>query len=142
MTKKIAEIQEEENQALKRYLLSHRLILGIFLFCFCSSAHSCKYLLKKNVSFPYSVILLQELRYLADSTCNASLISWLFNTVIYFLWIRKRKNVLKEKRKQRDKMALNMVLKGNTLLVTDDMELFNIKKIKKKHVSNKLLINA
>ena len=89
-----------------------------------------------------SVILLQELRYLADSTCNASLISWLFNTVIYFLWIRKRKNVLKEKRKQRDKMALNMVLKGNTLLVTDDMELFNIKKIKKKHVSNKLLINA
>ena len=39
-------------------------------------------------------------------------------------------------------MALNMVLKGNTLLVTDDLELFNIKKIKKKHVSNKLLINA
>ena len=91
MTKKIAEIQEEENQALKRYLLSHRLILGIFLFCFCSSVHSCKYLLKKNVSFPYSVILLQELRYLADSTCNASLISWLFNTVIYFCGLEKGK---------------------------------------------------
>ena len=52
MTKKIAEIQEEENQALKRYLLSHRLILGIFLFCFCSSAHSCKYLLKKKCFLP------------------------------------------------------------------------------------------
>ncbi len=41
---------------------------------------------------------------------------------------------MKEKRKLRDKMALNMVIPGDTLEVTDDMELFNIKKIKKKHV--------
>ena len=42
---------------------------------------------------------------------------------------------MKEKRKLRDKMALNMIQPGDTLQVTNDMELFNIKEIKKKHVS-------
>ena len=42
---------------------------------------------------------------------------------------------MEEKRKLRDKMALNMIIKGDTLEVANDLELFNIKKIKKKHVS-------
>ena len=42
---------------------------------------------------------------------------------------------MKEKRKLRDKMALNMIIPGDTMQVTDDLELFNIKKIKKKNVS-------
>ena len=47
---------------------------------------------------------------------------------------------MKEKRKLRDKMALNMIRPGDTLEVTNDMELFNLKQLKKKHVSTNLSI--
>ncbi len=57
------------------------------------------------------------------------------STQIIALFNRKKKKVMKEKRKLRDKMALNMIIPGDTMQVTDDLELFNIKKIKKKNVS-------
>ena len=70
-------------------------------------------------------------------TISNSKIHWLQNEIYkeITLFIRKKKKVMKEKRKLRDKMALNMIIPGDTMEVTDDMELFNIKKIKKKHVS-------
>ena len=52
MTKKIAEIQEEENQALKRYSLLESLLL---FFPRKTSAYSCKYL-KIDISFSYGLI--------------------------------------------------------------------------------------
>ena len=45
---------------------------------------------------------------------------------------------MKEKRKLRDKMALNMIKPGDALEVTNDMELFNLKQIKKKYVSTRM----
>lgn len=46
---------------------------------------------------------------------------------------RKRKKVMKEKRKLRDKMELKMIHPGDHIEQNDDIDLFNIKKIKSKH---------
>jgi hypothetical protein len=52
---------------------------------------------------------------------------------------RKRKQVMKEKRKLRDKMELQMIHPGDHIEELDDVDLFNIKKIKSKHVRVLLL---
>ena len=44
---------------------------------------------------------------------------------------RKRKKVMKEKRKLRDKMSLDMISPGDTLGITDDPDLFNLTRLKK-----------
>lgn len=49
---------------------------------------------------------------------------------------------MKEKRKLRDKMALNMIKPGDALEVTNDMELFNLKQIKKKYQLEEVGNNA
>lgn len=41
---------------------------------------------------------------------------------------------MKEKRKLRDKLNLNMVIPGDSIEMTDDIDLFNLKKLKSKHV--------
>ena len=43
---------------------------------------------------------------------------------------------MKEKRKLRDKMELKMIHPGDKIDQNDDIDLFNIKKIKSKHVSS------
>lgn len=45
---------------------------------------------------------------------------------------KKKKKVLKEKRKLRDKMNLNMIIKGDKFEIGEDLELFSLKKIKNK----------
>ena len=48
---------------------------------------------------------------------------------------KKRRKVMKEKRKLRDKMNLHMVHKGGDQMdIGEDMELFNLKKMKSKQV--------
>ena len=42
---------------------------------------------------------------------------------------------MKEKRQLRDKMSLNMVIPGDQLDITDDISLFDLKKIKNKQVT-------
>ena len=46
---------------------------------------------------------------------------------------------MKEKRKLRDKMSLGMTIPGDRIETTDDINLFDLKKIKKKSVSAILL---
>ena len=40
----------------------------------------------------------------------------------------------REKRKLRDKLALNMVIRGDTITQTDDIALFDLNRIKSKQV--------
>ena len=43
---------------------------------------------------------------------------------------RKQRKAARERRKLRDKLALNMVIRGDTITQTDDISLFDLKKIK------------
>ena len=52
---------------------------------------------------------------------------------------RKRKKVMKEKRKLRDKMSLNMVIPGDQIEQTTDVATFDLEKIKHKHVRSSFI---
>ena len=44
--------------------------------------------------------------------------------------VRKRKKVLKEKRKLRDKMSLKMVIPGDQIDVANDNEMFSLQSLR------------
>ena len=46
---------------------------------------------------------------------------------------------MKEKRKLRDKMSLNMIIPGDQIEQTTDSAMFDLEKIKHKHVGHRLL---
>ena len=64
------------------------------------------------------------------SGLNFCVLNFVLNVVV-----RKLRRAAREKRKLRDKMALNMIIPGDTITQTDDIALFNLRKIKSKHVS-------
>ena len=54
--------------------------------------------------------------------------------MVLFRVRRKQRKAARERRKLRDKLALNMVIKGDTIAQTDDISLFDLKKIKSQQV--------